>query len=137
MGALMLRDFKRMSLTFVLLVSVSNQLFAGGYMIPHQTARGLGLANALTAGVNDPSAVYYNPGALGEVDGNNILVNGSYVNVVNSVENSGRTARNQHDDHFLASLFANYHIPGSDFTLGIGTYSPYGLATAYQSDFTR
>jgi long-chain fatty acid transport protein len=123
--------------TFVASLLIGEEAFAGGYMIPHQTARGLGLSNALTAGVNDPSAVYYNPGALGEVDGNNLLVNGSYISTVNSVENGGRTARNQHDDHFLASLFANYHVPGSDFTLGIGTYSPFGLATAYQSDFTR
>jgi long-chain fatty acid transport protein len=110
---------------------------AGGYMIPHQTARGLGLSNAMTAGVNDASAVYYNPAALSEVDGNNILANGTYINVVNSVENSGRKAVNQHDDNFLATLFANYHVPGTDFTLGIGTYTPFGLATTYEEDFTR
>jgi len=134
------RELRRTRLvlaSFAMFLSFAGQLFAGGYMLPHQTARGVGLSNALTAGVNDPSAVYYNPGALGEVDGNNLLVNGSYINTINSVENGGRTARNQHDDHFVASLFANYHIPGSDFTLGIGTYSPFGLATAYESAFTR
>ena len=133
----MLRKFRTISLTFFALLSASSQTFAGGYVIPHQTARGVGLSNALTAGVNDPSAVYYNPGALGEVDGNNLLVNGSYINTINSVENGGRTARNQHDDHFVPSLFANYHIPASDFTLGLGTYSPFGLATDYTRDFTR
>ena len=122
---------------FVVLLSLNQQLFAGGYMIPHQTARGLGLSNALTAGVNDPSAVYYNPAALGEIDGNNLLATGSYINVVNSVENGGRQANNQHDDNFLGSFFANYHIPASDLTVGIGTYSPFGLATSYESDFTR
>ena len=115
----------------------NNLAFAGGYMIPHQTARGLGLSNALTAGVNDPSAVYYNPAALSEVDGNNLLVNGIYINVINSVENGGRKAVNQRDDHFLATLFANYHVSGTDFTLGIGTYTPFGLATTYEEDFTR
>jgi long-chain fatty acid transport protein len=112
--------------------------FAGGYMIPHQTARGLGLSNAITAGVNDASAVYYNPAALSEVQGDNLLMSGTYVNLQNSVENSGRKSTNKHDDSFLASFFANYRIPDSDFTLGIGTYAPFGLTTEYANDaFTR
>jgi long-chain fatty acid transport protein len=53
------------------------------------------------------------------------------------VENSGRRAHNKHDDNFLATLFANYHVPNTDFTFGIGTYSPFGLATTYENDFTR
>jgi long-chain fatty acid transport protein len=116
----------------------ATKVVAGGYMTPHQTARGLGLSNAVTAGVNDASAVYYNPAALSEVRGDNLLVSGSYANLQNSVENNGRKSTNKHDDNFLASFFANYHIPGSDFTLGIGTYAPFGLATEYGKDsFTR
>ena len=106
-------------------------------MIPHQTARGLGLSNALTAGVNDASAVYYNPAALSEASGNNILVSGIYINNNSTVENSGRKAVNKHDDNFLASFFANYHIPRTDFSVGIGTYTPFGLATTYDRDFVR
>ena len=140
----MFRTLKMVSLApianFALLVSLAlcpPDCFAGGYMIPHQTARGLGLSNAMTAGVNDPSAVYYNPAALGEVEGNNLQINGTYINVSNSVENSGRKAVNKHDDNFLATLFGNYRVPDSDFTLGIGVYTPFGLATTYESDFTR
>jgi long-chain fatty acid transport protein len=122
----------------LLLSVVATKAFAGGYMIPHQTARGLGLSNAMTAGVNDASAVYYNPAALSEVQGDNLLISGTYVNLQNSVENSGRKSTNKHDDNFLASFFANYRIPDSDFTLGIGTYAPFGLATEYDKDaFTR
>ena len=124
--------------TLLMPSAVSTKAFAGGYMIPHQTARGLGLSNAMTAGVNDASAVYYNPAALSEVQGDNLLMSGSYVNLQNSVENSGRKSTNKHDDNFLASFFANYRIPNSDFTLGIGTYAPFGLATEYDKDaFTR
>ena len=125
--------------TFYLLLVLwgSSSVLAGGYMIPQQTARGLGLSNAITAGVNDPSAVYYNPAGLSEVDGNKLLINGSYINTVNSVQNSGRKAANKHDDNFLATVFANYHIPGTDFTVGIGSYTPFGLATTYDRDFTR
>jgi len=67
----------------------------------------MGLACAVTAGVNDPSAVYYNPVALSEISGNNPLVRGSYINVVSSVESGGLKVVNKHDDNFLASLFAN------------------------------
>lgn len=120
-----------------LVFSIHDEVYSGGYMVPHQTARGLGLANAVTAGVNDPSAVYHNPAALSEVDGNMVLGSGTYLSVINSVENSGRTARNKHDDNWLAALFGNYHIPGSDLTFGIGTYTPFGLATTYEQEFTR
>lgn len=112
--------------------------FPGGFMLPYQTARGLALSNALTAGIDDPSAVFYNPAGLGEVTGNQLLINGTYINAQNSVENTGRKVRNKHENNFLATFFANYHIPGTDFTLGIGTYTPFGLATEYNSDaFTR
>ena len=31
--------------------------------------------------------------------------------VFSNVENGGRSAVNKHDDNFLATLYANYHIP--------------------------
>src|SRR5262245_43294338 len=135
---------KRLHITIIFLtlvgqlMSPNKEAIAGGYIVPHQTARGLSLSNAMTGGVNDASAVYYNPAALSEVNGDNVLASGSYVNVINSVENSGRKSKNKHDDNFLATFFANHHIPGTDLTLGIGTYTPFGLVTTYDSDaFTR
>src|SRR6478672_10910052 len=81
---------------------ISAQLLsAGGFLLPHQSARALALGSAVTAGVKDASAVYYNPAALSEVEGNNLLVNGTYINVQSSVENSGRTATNRHDDNYI------------------------------------
>ncbi len=114
-----------------------NAAFAGGFMIPHQTAKGLSLAGAMVAGVDDPSAVYYNPAALSEIDGNQILGSGEFINVLSSVENRSRRAVDKKDDNFLATLFGNYHIPGSDFTIGLGNYSPFGLATKYNPGFSR
>lgn len=112
--------------------------FAGGYAIPHQTARAVGLSNAVTAGVTDPSAVYVNPAALTEIDGNQSMAGINYINTVSSVGNSGRRSVNIHDDSFIPTLFANYHIPATDITTGIGLYTPFGLATSYnEGKFTR
>jgi long-chain fatty acid transport protein len=113
-------------------------IVAGGFAIAEQTARGVGSGNAITAGVEDPSATYVNPAALPEISGNQLMSGINYVNTISSVENSGRTSKNAHDDDFIPNLFANYHIPGSNVTLGIGTYTPFGLATSYkESSFTR
>ncbi len=111
---------------------------AGGYALPYQSAKALGLGNAVTAGVDDPSAVTSNPAALTEIDGNQILGGTQYINVVSGVKNSGRNSRNQHDDNFIPTLFANYHVPGTGLATGIGLYTPFGLATSYgERSFTR
>jgi long-chain fatty acid transport protein len=128
------------SMVFCLIVSVFGlgRAFAGGYAIPLQSAKAASLANAVTAGVDDASAVYINPAALADVPGNQFMGGLNYVSFIGSVENSGRKSRNLHDDNFIPTFFANYHLPESGFTFGIGGYAPYGLATSYdEKSFTR
>ncbi len=113
-------------------------VFAGGYAIPPQTARAVTLGNAVTAGIDDPSAVYINPAGLAEVEGNQLMGGLNYINNLSSVTNSGRRSVNGHDDNLIPTLFGNYHIPATNLTAGIGLYSPFGLAVTYDSDsFTR
>ena len=112
--------------------------FAGGYAIPPQTAKASTLGNAVTAGIDDPSAVYINPAGLTEIEGNEVLGDLNYINNISSVTNSGRRSVNKKDDNFIPTLFGNYHIPGTDLTAGIGLYAPFGLSVSYDSDsFTR
>ena len=111
---------------------------SGGFAIAEQTAAGVGMANAITAGVEDPAAVYINPAALLEINGNQIMGGINYINTISSVKNGGAESRNIHDDDFIPNFFANYHIPGTKVGLGIGTYAPFGLATSYkENSFTR
>lgn len=139
MGSSLLNRANRLAgLTLVLLLIITDNLLAGGYAIPHQTAKGVALSNATTAGVTDPSAVYYNPAALTEIEGNQVLGGVNYLNVISSVENGGIKSRNRRDDNTIPTLFANFHIPESNFSLGFGTYSPFGLSVTYDKDaFTR
>ena len=120
------------------LTKPTQEAAAGGFAIAEQTAIGVGQGNAITAGVEDPSAVYVNPSALSQIDGNQIMGGLNYINTNSSVKNNGIKSRNIHDDDFLPNLFANYHIPGTDVSVGIGSYTPFGLATSYNEDsFTR
>jgi long-chain fatty acid transport protein len=134
----MRRLFLIANLQLFLICLIAQRALGGGYAIPYQSAGAVGRGNAVTAGVQDPSAVYSNPAALSEIEGNQILGGLQYINVVSSVKNSGRNSPNRHDDNFIPTLFANYHIPSTDVTLGLGLYTPFGLATSYKPDsFTR
>src|SRR3990170_5497939 len=121
-------------LPLVCLTLLLQEASGGGYALPYQSAKAVGLGNAVTAGVDDPSAVYSNPAALSEIEGNQILGGVQYINVVSGVKNSGRNSRNKHDDNFIPTLFANYHVPSTDVTLGLGLDTPFGLATSYKPD---
>src|ERR1043166_949825 len=127
--------------TFIALLMMMVALedaFAGGYAIPAQTAKATNLGNAVTAGIDDPSAVYINPAALSEIKGNEIMGGLNYINNISSVTNSGRRSTNRHTDNFIPTLFGNYHIPGTDITAGVGLYAPFGLVVSYDGDsFTR
>jgi len=120
------------------LIFAADNLWAGGFAFSEQTAKAVGQASALTAGIDDPSAVFFNPGALTQVEGNQLVGGGMYINTISSVTNSGVKSANKHDDSLVPTLFANYHIPKTDLSAGIGVYSPFGLATTYgESSFTR
>lgn len=149
--------------SFLAILPYAARVDANGYAIQHQSAIAMGQANAITAGVTDPSAVYYNPAALTEIQGNQLLFSPVYINVISSVENSGRTAYNQGRHNFLVSGFANFHVtqsrylPGAaehktdapvpeydllssrdnQLTLGLGIYTPFGLRTRYDDRFVR
>ena len=125
-----------MTLAFLLLTL--GESLAGGYAIPQQTAKAIGLANAITASVNDPSAVYYNPAVLTEIDGNQLMGTSNYINVQSNVQNSGTKSINRQNHNFIPNFFGNFHIPESEFTLGLGFYTPFGLSVDYDKDaFTR
>jgi len=125
-------------LTLISLLTVTGNALAGGYAIPHQTAKAVGLSNAVTAGVSDPSAVYYNPAALTEVDGNQLIGGLNYINFQSNVQNSGSKSINRQNHNFIPTFFGNFHIPESKFTLGLGFYAPFGLSVSYDDDaFTR
>ena len=120
-------------ISFALIFSVEEAM-SGGYAIPPQTAKSEAMGGAAVAGVTDPSAVYVNPAALSQIEGNQLEGGITYIKTISSVKNSGVKSRNIHDDDLLPNLFANYKIPNSNVSLGIGSYTPFGLATSYNPD---
>src|SRR5690349_2754441 len=57
-------------------------VFALGSRIPNQDAEAIGRGNAFVATADDPSAIYYNPAGITQLDGNNLQVGSLfYLNI--------------------------------------------------------
>ena len=73
-----MRGWKMVAVVLVLLFTASTA-FAGGFRLPEQGAKAMGMGFAFTAQADDPSAIYFNPAGLTQLKGNNVMVGVTYM----------------------------------------------------------
>ncbi|HXU71923.1 MAG TPA: outer membrane protein transport protein [Polyangia bacterium] len=113
---------------------VSSSAWAGGMFLPFRGARATGRAGAMTAGVDDASALYYNPAGLADIDGWSFLIDGGLVlqsagyDRVDSGGNPQPHVSGQMNVLPLPTIALTYKPPqirGKWLTLGLGVWVPY------------
>ncbi len=104
------------------------QLFASGFVIYNQDAKADGMATAVTASIDNPSAIFYNPALLPDQPGFGISLNDTIVMMSRTFKDAatGTTADLKPATHNVPSLFAKY--TRDPWSFGIGVYSPFGLS---------
>jgi long-chain fatty acid transport protein len=92
---------------------------------PMATARG----NAFAATADNPSAIYYNPAGITQLEGHNLRL-GIYSIYLNSSFETPAGARTETIDKIQAAPQFYYTFSSAEcpVSLGLGVYSPYGLA---------
>lgn len=99
---------------------------------PDATARG----EAFTATADKPSAIYYNPAGITQLEGDNLQL-GAYGIAIN-VDHRAPGTRQFSDtpDRFqsIAQLFYTRTLAMARATVGFGVYSPYGLGTEWPDE---
>jgi long-chain fatty acid transport protein len=102
---------------------------AVGYRLPNQDPEAIGRGNAFVATADNPSAVYYNPAGISQLEGQDLsaglyLVSGGY----NYDSPDGSSARAKPSPQPVPQLY--YVFAPDDFPLsfGLGVYVPYGLS---------
>jgi long-chain fatty acid transport protein len=115
---------------------------AAGYSLYEQSARALGMAGAFTARANDPSAIFFNPAGLAQIDdGGSLLLSPNLIYF--KAEFSGVApfpgyGVEEETKEKTFPPFAAYYAQGIDhkYALGIGVYNPYGLEVDWQNPDT-
>jgi long-chain fatty acid transport protein len=124
-------------LLLLALTSAASQAHALGIRIADQSAFATARGNAFAATANDPSAIYYNPAGIAQLHGQQVQL-GTYAVTLESQYTSpaGAETDTERDIQITPQLFYTAQIGNSPVTLGVGFYSPYGLALEWPDNST-
>lgn len=105
---------------------------ANGFALPDQDAFATARGEAFVATADNPSAIFYNPAGITQLEGNN-LRGGAYGIYLDQsfrppvgAPNYGQTYYNRDNYALVPRFFYTYTLPDSPLSFGLGLYSPYG-----------
>jgi long-chain fatty acid transport protein len=134
-----MRGWKTLPVLVVLLFSASTS-FAAGFRLPEAGVKAMGMGFAFTAQADDPSAIYFNPAGLTQLQGQNIMLGVTYVRE-NGGEFTGTTPLTGGATTSETQKDLNFYIPNAYYTrttnsgnvsYGVGIFAPFGLGQEYK-----
>ena len=107
-------------------------VFALGIRVADQNPQATARGNAFAATADNPSAIYYNPAGITQLEDQNVSA-GVYSIYLNSHYRpaSGPELDTIDKVQFVPELFYTLTPGNMPFSFGLGVYSPYGLALAW------
>ena len=105
------------------------RLSAVGFRLPHQDPEAIARGDAFAATADNPSAIYYNPAGITQLEGDNIRA-GIYVISADTKYTSpgGVTARTDNSPQPVPQLYYVHSFADTPISAGLGIYAPYGLS---------
>ncbi len=110
-------------------IAFSSGSFAAGFRLPDQDAAAMGMAGAFVGQADNPSAVWYNPAGIVDLDGTRMSAGVIAIYPVLSHDTTnGTTEVSDRKIHLPAELFVTNKM-NDRVTIGLGLTSPFGLST--------
>jgi long-chain fatty acid transport protein len=111
-------------------------VYAGAFGLDEQGAAAMGRANAFAAQADDPTALFYNPAGIGQLQGTQISLGTTLITPSTTLENtnSGMTTDTTAALFYPPTLYVAHEIR-HDWHVGLGIFTPFGLSTEWPSDW--
>jgi long-chain fatty acid transport protein len=135
-----MRGWRALAVLLILVLTAGTS-FAAGFRLTEAGNKAMGMAFAFTAQADDPSAIYFNPAGLTQLQGQNVMLGVTYVRE-NGGEFTGTTpltgpvVTNETQkslNFYIPNAYYTYTTRDSSLAFGIGVFSPFGLAQEYQN----
>lgn len=118
-----------LSLTALVVYSPIDSL-ALGIRLGNQDAAAVARGNAFTATADTPGAIYYNPAGISQLEGTQLGVGAYLLSYdVDFAGISGASASSASRIWTLPHLYLTHHLHDTPLTIGLGTYSGFGLGS--------
>jgi long-chain fatty acid transport protein len=120
----------------VVVLALAGPAHASGYLVYDASGEALGKASAVTASVDEPAAVWFNPGALGFMRGYGASLGGTVALASNHFEpkDGGPTVHSTGGQFFLPAVFAEGAVT-DDLHVGLAALTAFGLGITWPSDW--
>jgi len=102
-----------------------------GFKDAFATARG----NAFVATADNPSAIYYNPAGLTQLQGQEISATAYFIRLNTDYHSAltGRTSSLKAETQLVPQLYYAFAPAGAKWAVGLGVYAPFGLSTDWSN----
>jgi long-chain fatty acid transport protein len=109
---------------------------ASGFLIYDISGQALARASAVSADVDEPAAVWFNPANLAFLKGVSASAGGTFVTskATFSLADGGAETSSERGNFFLPALFANALLTDR-LAVGMGVYSTFGIGIRWPSDW--
>lgn len=125
----------------IALTCFTSDSYGLGMRIADQNAEATARGNAFTATADNPSAIFYNPAGITELEGTRALVGGYGITLKARVELADTTPLGVGQSHNFSStntelqavptFYVTTKLKDYPIALGLGVYAPYGFAMEY------
>lgn len=132
MTSLTIRFSHVFSATMLTVTTISVQ--AVGFRLPNQDPEAIARGNAFAATADNPSAIYYNPAGITQLEGNNLRAGMYFVSAGITYTSPRGNAEADSDFQPVPELYYVCSPKDSQVSFGLGVYSPYGLAVDWGQD---
>lgn len=106
---------------------------AVGFRLPNQDPEGIARGNAFAATADNPSAIYYNPAGITQIEGQQLSLGSYFITTgLDYTSPTGATASTVSDFQAVPQIYYVCSPEGADFSFGLGVYAPYGLGIDYE-----
>lgn len=135
----MKKTFISFLLTMASLFCSFSLAFGNGFDIYEQSAKAVGMAGAFTAQADDPSAIFFNPAGITQLDGIQVSAGACLVTPTMTFKSNGNPVMGSYpgqtftiEDHtwVIPNAYLTYKV-NDKVSVGIGSFSHFGLGVEW------